>query len=112
MNRPSPPLDDRSAGATAAGHSAASRGETGTDSDAMPPPLGTGRPSFDTGGIPKTMEAGAAGGRGADSAEADMAIDAGTTGASGQVGDSQADVDAAEPNNERPEEQLARPARR
>ena len=103
--------DDRSAGATAAGHSAASRGETGTDTDVMPPPLGTGRPSFDTGGIPQTLDSGAAAGQGADSAEADMAIDAGT-GAIGQPGGVEADINDAEPANKKPEEQLARPARR
>ncbi|HZF79513.1 MAG TPA: hypothetical protein VEZ89_06955 [Rubrivivax sp.] len=112
MNPPSPPpLNDRSAGATAAGHSAASRGETGTDTDVMPPPLGTGRPSFDTGGIPQTLDSGAAGAQGVDSAEADMGVDAGT-GAMGQAGGGEADVGQAEPANEKPEEQLARPARR
>ena len=112
VNRPStPPLNDRSAAATAAGHSAASLGETGTDTDAMPPPLGTGRPSLDTGGIPQTMDAGAAGGQAVDSAGADMAVDAGT-GAIRQAGGAAADVGDAEPVNEKPEEQLARPARR
>ena len=112
MNQPPrPPLDDRSAGATTAGHSAAARGETGTDTDVMPPPLGTGRPSFDTGGIPQTLNSGAAGGQGVDSAESDMAIDAGT-GAIGQAGRAEADASDAEPANEKPEEQLARQARR
>lgn len=97
-----------------AGNSAAARGETGTHTDELPRPLGSaGTSGSDLGGIPRTLDSGpAAQGLGQDSAEADMTIDAGPgRQAASQTGRADAAAGSAEPQAEKPEEQLARPTK-
>jgi hypothetical protein len=84
---------------------------TGRPATALPP---AARPiPSDLGGIPRTLDSGpAAQGLGQDSAEADMTIDAGPgRQAASQTGRADAAAGSAEPQAEKPEEQLARPTK-
>jgi hypothetical protein len=109
----------REVGGQPAGRGSAARGETGTDTDALPPPLGTGT-GGDVGGIPSTIERGV---NSTSPADSDLAVDAGgadpatgrglSPGSSGDGRDrhAQSRERDRELPNETPTEQLARPGR-